>query len=103
MQATERKHKHSQTKFAYSLEISLHGADHPCLLPPLIRTLKYRNADAPVGCVGHMFFKCDEMRLNSALTVKTLLVFTEIYFSIHVTARLASNGALNKNNFAVTR
>ena len=46
VQTAERKHKHSQTKFAYSLEISLHGVDHPSLLPPLIRTLKYRNADA---------------------------------------------------------
>ena len=31
VQTAERKHKHSRTKFAYSLEISLHGADHPCL------------------------------------------------------------------------
>ena len=45
-----------------------------------------------VGCVGHMFFKCDKMRLSSAFYHQNLACFTDIYLRIHVTARLASNG-----------
>ena len=32
-----------------------------------------------VGCVGHMFFKCDEMRLSSPFDRQNLVCFTEIY------------------------
>ena len=49
-----------------------------------------------VGCVGHMFFKCDEMCLSLSFYCQNLSCFTEMYLSIHVKARLASNGALNK-------
>ena len=34
---------------------------------------------ASVGCVGHMFFKCDEMRLSSDFYCQNIVCFTEIY------------------------
>ena len=34
---------------------------------------------ASVGCVGQMFFKCDEMRLSSPFDRQNLVCFTEIY------------------------
>ena len=38
--------------------------------------------------VGHMFFKCDEMSLSTAFTVKTLLIFREYIFEILINTAL---------------
>ena len=46
-----------------------------------------------------MFFKCDEMSLSTALTVKTMLVFLEYIFQFFINKALTASNSVDRQNF----